>query len=224
MKKLLLLSLLVVGGVSYAQTQTGAENLYLRTGVNVYSWTEKFTAESNGESVKVTDGKNDDLGYEFGVEYTHNYNEDLELGLGLLYQRNSKLKEYNAIDDVKAKINGYDSLPVYLTAKYSFKEFDNGVKPYVKGNLGYAFNFNEKDANFKSEGESFSYKLKVDNGLYLAFGGGVEYNNITVDLMYQYSDQKAHLSYNDGEDSGKTGKSGFSNGKVTLGVGYKFNY
>lgn len=217
MKKLLLLSLLVVGGVSYAQTQTGAENLYLRTGVNVYSWTEKYTSES----VKLTDGKNDDLGYEFGVEYTHNYNENLELGLGLLYQKNSKLKEYNITADAKTKINGYDSLPVYLTAKYSFKEFDNGVKPYVKGNLGYAFNFNEDRVSYKQGNNSESFDLKVDNGLYLAFGGGVEYNNITVDLMYQYSDQKAHILER-GERV--TNKSGFSNGKVTLGVGYKFNY
>lgn len=197
-------------------------NIYLRAGISPFAGYNKYSAKFDKENKKITDGKPDSLGYEFGIEYTRNINKNLELGLGTLYQSNSKLKSYTVEKDVKSQIGKYDSLPVYFTTKYSFDEFENGVKPYLKGNLGYSFNFNEKNGYFSDKEGKYPYSSKVTNGVYIALGGGIEYNNIGIDLMYQLND--ADLSIKDKENGEKTKKDSFANAKITLGVSYKFEY
>ncbi|MHA4990639.1 outer membrane beta-barrel protein [Cetobacterium somerae] len=202
--------------------EVSLNNIYFRAGISPFAGYNKFSAKFDKESKKVTDGKPDSLGYELGVEYTRNLSDNLELGLGTMYQSNSKLKSYTVERGVKSQIGKYDSLPVYLTTKYSFEEFGNGVKPYLKGNIGYSFNFNEKNGYFSDKDGKYPYSSKVTNGAYLALGGGVEYNNIGIDLMYQVTG--ADLTIKDKEDGIKTKKDSFANAKITLGVSYKFEY
>lgn len=252
MKKLLLFTLATIGGIAYGKevittpevlveskifeettapvvTETvtldetlSVNNLYLRVGISPLAGYKDYSAKVEKENKKITDGKPDSLGYELGVEYTRNLNKNLELGLGAMYQSNSKLKSYTVENGVKNQMGKYDSIPVYLVTKYSFEEFENGVKPYLKGNLGYSFNFNEKNGYFSDKEGKYPYSSNVTNGIYLALGGGIEYNNIGIDLMYQVNG--ADLSIKDKEDAIKTKKDSFANAKVTLGVSYKFNY
>ena len=252
MKKLVLFTLAAIGGIAYGKevittpevlveskifeettapvvTETvtlnetlSVNNLYFRAGISPLAVYKDYSAKIEKENKKITDGKPDSLGYELGVEYTRNLNENLELGLGAMYQSNSKLKSYTVENGVKNQMGKYDSIPVYLVTKYSFEEFENGVKPYLKGNLGYSFNLNEKNGYFSDKEGKYSYSSNVTDGIYVALGGGIEYNNIGIDLMYQVTG--ADLSIKDKEDGIKTKKDSFANAKVTLGVSYKFNY
>ena len=252
MKKLVLFTLAAIGGIAYGKevittpevlveskifeettapvvTETvtlnetlSVNNLYFRAGISPLAGYKDYSAKIEKENKKITDGKPDSLGYELGVEYTRNLNKNLELGLGAMYQSNSKLKSYTVENGVKNQMGKYDSIPVYLVTKYSFEEFENGVKPYLKGNLGYSFNFNEKNGYFSDKEGKYPYSSNVTNGIYVALGGGIEYNNIGIDLMYQVTG--ADLSIKDKEDGIKTKKDSFANAKVTLGVSYKFNY
>lgn len=197
-------------------------NLYFRVGVSPFAGYEKFSIKNENRSQKITDGKPDSLGYEFGIEYTRDINENLELGLGALYQSNSKLKSYAVETGVTSQLGKYDSLPVYFTAKYSFDGFNNGIRPYLKGNVGYSFNFNEQSGYFSERGQKYTYSSKVTNGVYLALGGGIEYKNIGIDLMYQVSG--ADMSLKEKESGINSKKDSFSNAKVTLGLSYKFEY
>ncbi|MEG1411598.1 MAG: hypothetical protein RSD36_17310 [Terrisporobacter sp.] len=242
MKKLLLCSLIAISGISYGKEvvavpevivedvvsetievkEISLNNIYLRVGISPFTGYDKYSAKFDKENKKITDGKPDSLGYELAIEYTRSLNKNLELGLGVAYQSNSKLKSYTVEEGIKSKLGKYDSIPVYLVTKYSFEEFQNGVKPYLKGNIGYSFNFNEKNGYFSDEEGKYPYSSDVTNGIYVALGGGIEYNNIGVDLMYQVND--ADLSIKDKELGNKTKKDSFANAKITLGVSYKFAY
>ena len=84
--------------------------------------------------------------FEIGTEYRYEVSPGLEVGGGIAYQSHKKIKNgYEA----------YNSVPVYLTTKYTF---DTGMetKPYLKADLGYSFNTN-----------------KADNGMYYGAGVGV---------------------------------------------------
>ena len=70
-------------------------NLYFRAGISPLAGYKDYSAKIEKENKKITDGKPDSLGYELGVEYTRNLNKNLELGLGAMYQSNSKLKSYS---------------------------------------------------------------------------------------------------------------------------------
>lgn len=155
-------------------------NLYLRFGGDVYS--------------KYSKGKSKDFGYFGGFEITKNVTDSFETGIGANYQVNSKNK-----DSSKGK---YDSVPIYMTFKYDF-DSNGEVTPYLKGNLGYAFNIKE------------SSNIKVNNGAYGGIGAGVDYGNFFTDVMYQITFGKIE------PENGK--KENLDYSRVTLSLGYKFN-
>ena len=124
--------------------------------------------------------------FEIGTEYRYEVSPGLEVGGGIAYQSHKKIKNgYEA----------YNSVPVYLTTKYTF---DTGMetKPYLKADLGYSFNTN-----------------KANNGMYYGAGVGVSYNNFNVDLMYKENKSKIN---------GWLWDSSLNYKRVTLGVGYNF--
>ena len=117
---------------------------------------------------------------------------------------------------MKDKIDGqneknYNSIPVYGTAKYKF-DTQTAVKPYVKGDLGYSFNNGDHDYGRLG-------KFKAKNGLYYGVGGGVNYNNFNVELMYK--ENQGEYEY-EGPIGAKS-KYDANYRRVSLGVGYDFN-
>ena len=110
---------------------------------------------------------------EVGVEYRNEVAPGLEVGGGTAFQFHKDLKD--KVDGQNEK--NYNSIPVYGTAKYKF-DTQTDVKPYVKGDLGYSFNNGNHDYGRLG-------KFKAKNGLYYGVGGGVNYNNFKVELMYK---------------------------------------
>ena len=209
---LIALGSIFIGNVAYSE---GESNLYLKTGIGIISGYHKFEPKINGQEQKLSNGSSDSPEYELGLEFTKDFNENVEFGVGLAYQFNSKVKKYNS-----SKMGKYNSLPLYVLGKYKFDSSDSGVTPYLKANLGYSFNINEKDGYGNFNGINKKYKVNAENGVYIGLGAGIEYNNFIVDLMYQVASSKASIS----GDGIKSDKDFFNSGKVTLGVGYKFSY
>lgn len=197
-------------------------NVYLRAGVNVWSEYDSYSVSENGlDTKKVTKGKKDNLGFEFALEGTRNVTDKLELGLGVAYQQNAKLKSHSNHLYEKFEMGNYNSIPLYVIGKYDITTFSNGITPYIKANLGYSFNLNEKDVKMtEANGVVTSGKLKVDDGLYYGAGLGVEYNNFLMDVMYQQTMAKAKVTF----EGANPDKKSFDHSRVTLSLGYKFNF
>ena len=123
-------------------------------------------------------------------------------------------------------------------AKGAFR--NKNIKPYVKANLGYSFNLKKNDLTYSDKvtqsvydwyddaydtydytNSSASYDTKIKNGIYYGIGGGVQINNVTVDLMYQANYAKAKIDYKDGSGSEEHN---LNVSRVTLGVGYAFQF
>lgn len=96
----------------------------------------------------------------------------------------------------------YKSYPIYLTTKYELFAI-NGIRPFVKADLGYAFNGAVKYEVMGEKG-----KEGIDNGIYAGIGFGLEQNNINANLML-----KTTQSEND-----------FDNYRMVLSVGYDFDF
>ena len=201
-------------------------NLYFRTGADFGGKFEVIKDEDGDYTEKDAD----DFAWEIAVEATKEVYQGLELGLGVAYQDHGKPKNYTYVD---SGVDGYTSefetpnfisIPLYLTAKYNFKAVNNFV-PYIKANIGYSFN--DEDGDMKvvdSVDGTFKEDFKIENGLYCGIGGGFEYNNFTVDLMYQLNKAKAEISfYDDTDNTTYKLKDDFDYSRFTLSFGYKFN-
>lgn len=209
-KTILLLAALTVASASYAKeimpvaempTETMAvaqSDMYLnvRVGGDIMAKYDKFTPDF--------DDGTDGFGGEVALEGYKMLNDNVDVGLGLAYQFHADRDSKNSFSGVE-----YDSVPLYLTAKYNFIT-DSNITPYLKANLGYSFNFNSSDA------DPGSVSTSVDDGLYWAAGAGMEYDNFTVDLMYAVNEA----------DSSKSGSSDKDNDydRVVLSVGYIFDF
>ena len=104
----------------------------------------------------------------------------------------------------------YNSYPVYGTAKYTF-DTQTAVKPYIKGDLGYSINKGNHDY-----GRSEKYKAK--NGAYYGVGGGINFDNVNVELMFK--ENKGKYEYEG--PLGVKSKYNTNYKRVSLGVGYDF--
>lgn len=232
MKKMILLSAILTLGATAFANGMGENNLYFKAGANLMSkysdYNDQGLQYNASRNYKVTNGKTKGFGYELAVEGTRNITDNLELGAGIAYQDNNKFKAYsytagegNESKEV-ATLGKYNSIPLYLTAKYNFN-LETAFRPYIKGNLGYSFNSGEKDTVIKYSNRDVKYKTDVKNGLYAGIGTGVEYNNFLVDLTYSINSAKATL-INKTEKTNKTKSQKLDYGRLTLSVGYKFNF
>ncbi len=182
------------------------------------------------------------FGGEIALEFYESMTDNFDLGVGIAYQHHAERDSQNlkgvAFDTDRGFINGeadlegadYKSIPLYVTAKYRFN-VDGNVIPYVKANLGYSFNFDSGDLTAKYNGTASTNKgtfsrdgeltgsTRTDDGLYYAVGGGVEYNNFTVDLMYSVTMAETEADVY----GGGTIKEDNNYERVVLAVGYKFN-
>ncbi len=208
-------------------------NLYLRAGADLNGKYDTISVEG----YDLTEEDTDEFSYEFAVEATREIYPNLEVGVGLAYQKHGDPKTRkdsevysDGIEKDEYEMIGYTSIPLYLTAKYNFNAINNFV-PYIKANLGYSFNDEDGDAKYKSiyiadygtYPYSENYKVKLDNGLYYGIGAGFEYNNFTMDLMYQVNEADAEITSKEYPEDG-TLKTDFDYSRVTLSFGYKFNF
>jgi len=183
-------------------------------------------------------GDSDDYGWEAGIEAERYVNKNFSWGIGALFQDHidsepvhkssivTTTKDY--LVNTRTKGGVFDSVPIYLFGKWHFADFD-GVKPYVKTDIGYSFNFGEE--NFKVDtdilldsglySEVSNGKLKVDNGLYWGAGVGVDFRNFFIDLMYKDTRAKTEVDWDH-----LTGvrKGDHRHERVVLGLGYNFNF
>ena len=181
----------------------------------------------------VSPSKEGKASYEIGAEYRYRVTENTEIGGGIAYQKHGKLKGFTDIDTSTLRVDVldmelYDSVPLYATVRYSFRN-TTSITPYVKANIGYSFNINNKNhSNYETYNKTTgalvdSGKLKeltAESGMYYAVGAGIEYRGLTVDLSYQITraDMKG-VRYDGAQDSGTA-----DNRRITLGIGYQFSF
>ena len=217
MFKKVLLGLAALSCVSLAAEGT---NVYLKAGADMFQRFDKV--KYDGE--KLNKDKGDDFGYELTVEVMREVYPNFELGLGLSYQDHGDPKSVSEYDkdldeNIKSEIPGFKSVPLYVTAKYNFP-VEGNIKPYLKADLGYSFNSDNGDVKVSVTGyETIKFSTKVENGLYYGIGAGAEYNNFVIDLMYKINKAKVEMNnYNERI------KDDLDYSRVTLSIGYKFNF
>lgn len=209
MKKILL-GLTILSSLAMAGEGT---NLYLKTGLDISG---KFDKKEVFPGQYANKSNSEESGFELTAEITRELYPNLELGLGLSYQDHKRPESIN-VDGSKVQNTGYKSLPVYAVAKYNIL-LESNIKPYIKADLGYSFNFDEKD--LKVQDQKDSIKTSVDDGLYYGIGAGIEYNNLVVELAYKVN--KAEISYE--VEKNKIPKKDYDYSRTTLAVGYKFDF
>ena len=195
MKKTLIGLFLVLGAASFAD----AGKIEAKGGIDLGG---KYHYGKNYKNQKVKNSSG-----EIGAEYRYEVTPGLELGGGTAFQFHKSLKD---------KVNGqneknFNSIPLYATAKYTF-DTQTAVKPYLKGDLGYSFNNGDHDYGRVG-------KFKAKNGAYYGVGGGINFNNVNVELMYK--ENKGKYEYEG--PLGVTSKYNANYRRVSLGVGYDFN-
>lgn len=198
-KKIIILGLGIISAISTLASE--GTNLYLGAGVvDIKGSFNKKTTEDKKEK-KFKGGEISAI-----AEVTKECYPNLELGLGTAYQKHNKVFT-NEIT--------YNSCPIYAIAKYNFN-VNESIIPYLKLNCGYSFNFNEKEKKI----DNFNTKVIVDNGIYYGVGGGIEYNNFVIELMYKAN--RNNIKFENSQESFSKNKSSYS--RTTLAVGYKFNF
>lgn len=207
MKKILM-GLIVISTSVLAYENT---NIYLKTGIDISG---KFDDKEISPGQYTNKSTSVDCGFEFSTEITKEIYPNLELGLGISYQDHNKPESIINFEQGKIQNTGYNSFPIYTVAKYNIPTESN-IKPYVKADLGYSFNFNEEDLKTNDE----KVKTSINNGLYYGVGAGVEYNNFIFELIYKVN--KADIQYE--IDGIKTAKQNYNYSRTTLSIGYKFN-
>ena len=159
MKKVLL-GLVALSAVSMAAT--GDSYLNVIVGGDLGATYSDY--ENDGTTI--LDDKTDGFGGELALEGHRSLTDNFDFGLGMAYQFHADRDTQNIFDTYDESGVEYDSIPVYLIAKYNF-DMNSEVKPYLKANLGYSFNFNPSDAEEKEVGHGTeNYEMEVENGLY----------------------------------------------------------
>ena len=191
MKKTLIGLFLVLGAASFAD----AGKIEAKGGIDLGG---KYHYGKNYKNQKVKNSSG-----EIGAEYRYEVTSGLEVGGGTAFQFHKDLKDKVSGQNLK----NYNSFPLYGTAKYTF-DTQTAVKPYVKGDLGYSFNNGDHDYG----------KFKAKGGAYYGVGGGVNFNNVNVELMFK--ENKGKYEY-EGPLGVKSKNADYK--RVSLGVGYDFN-
>lgn len=214
MIKKILLGMTTLSCVALASQDT---NLYLKTGADIW---QKFDVITPRDSETINRKKADRMGYELTIEATREIYPNLEFGAGISYQDHGSTK--SLVDReyyVKLDMPKFSSVPIYLVTKYNIPTNSN-IKPYLKADLGYSFNHNSGDLKFTDYEKTIKISSDIKNGLYFGVGAGVEYNNFIADLMYKVNKAKFEAISSQGEKA----KEDFDYSRVTLSVGYKFNF
>lgn len=158
-------------------------------------------------------------GGEIAVELTKNVTENFEYGVGAGYQKHNTPKDKKIPAVATVSSVGFQSFPVYLTAKYFIPDIENKV--YIKADLGYSFN-NVTDKNitisFDDEKKISTSPIKIKNGAYYGAGLGIEVDNFIAEIMYKVNTSKLA----DKEKNSESKEYTYNYSRVTFLAGVKF--
>ena len=206
MKKLKLLLLL---GVMVSATAM-ADVIEVRAGGDLTHNGKFKDGKYSGSNVKLKK-KSTRNGYEIAGEYRKSLTDAWEIGGGVAYK-------FNRISEEGTEKKGLHQVPLYLTARYNFKNASE-VTPYVKANLGYAFN----SGRLKDSKPLYDFEAKFKNGFYSGLGTGLQYKNFVVDLSYNWNNVRVERTYKYPLVT-EHDKFTISHGTLTLGAGYSFGF
>ncbi|UUV17549.1 porin family protein [Fusobacteria bacterium ZRK30] len=217
MKKVLL-GLVALSALSFGAK--GDTYLNARFGGDLGAEYTKIYTKDNGEDVPILNNETKGFGGEIAIEGYRGLTDNFDLGLGLAYQFHGDREDKSngtSQGNLDSKGGEYNSVPLYLIAKYNF-HMDSEFTPYLKANLGYSFNMGSSDIeySFTDANKSGKTETEVENGLYWAIGGGMEYHNFTVELMYALNKAKSEIK-------GENEKEDNDYGRLVLSAGYRFN-
>lgn len=214
MKKILL-GLCVLASITSVASEW---NFYTKVGGDVYS---RFDKLDNGFV-----GKKGKFAPSVFLEGTKNISSVFELGAGIGYIGRAPYDvDYNdGKFTYKGKFPRYNSVPLYLIAKYNFLT-DTNLKPYIKADLGWSFNTRKsldititENATGQKAHLDKEWSLNIKNGVYASIGFGLEYNNFIGELSYVHTGAKIYSNF----DKNDTTK--YRNNAVRLSIGYKFSF
>ncbi len=134
-----------------------------------------------------------DYGFSVAGEYLHNLNEQVELGGGIEYQFNRRVKGLDT---------GFSFIPVYGTLKLH-APLSEGFDSYFTAKIGY---------NYLSLSESLQ-NLDYGGGFFYSLGAGIDLNTRYA-VEVEYAVNRAELGY--------IFKQPFNYSKIRLSAGYKF--
>ena len=216
MKKLLLLGALI-SSVAMAE---GNER-EVRAGVDFGSTSITSGPGAGEKSSKMKSG------FELAGEYRTDLGSGFQLGGGLAY-RYSKLPKLPG-----GTTKGFHSVPLYATARYNFST-GSDVVPYVKANLGYAFNSGSMKREWRIPGLSHGKdEVKFGSGMYYGVGAGIQFKNFVVDLTWSSTSTKTKFDFETNISNPLTGSlvseketmnRTLRYNVVTLGFGYTFGF
>ena len=126
--------------------------------------------------------------------------DNLEFGVGVAY----KNTEYYDSQYENKNSDIWSHTPVYATGKYKVSSDEESTK-YLKLNLGYAIG--------EYEGNEEYIERRNQSGMYYGIGGGVEYDDISLDLIYQVNKDAYEKNNSTQDDS-----------RITFSVDYKLNF
>ncbi len=129
------------------------------------------------------DDQNTSANISANVEYIASSASGLEYGAGIGFTK------FDANEEIMLSVytGDVDSYPIYGLARYKFNT-DSEYKPYVFGNLGYAY----IDEEFSDGGDS----IQVDGGLYYGAGVGIEFNeNFSTEFYWSRTEFELEANY-----------------------------
>ena len=213
MKKVLL-GLFALSAAAFAYEGT---NVYLKAGIDPYG---RFKEVKAGD-YKLNKKDRKDVGYEFAIEATETVLPEFEVGLGLAYQDHGRPKSADGEDVISNdyRMPRFKSVPLYAVAKYNIP-LESEFKPYLKADLGYSFNLKNSKTYRDDDSE---LKISYKDGMYWGLGAGVEYENFVADLMYKMNYGKVKCEAREGSEYDSTSPK-INYGRISLSVGYKFNF
>lgn len=127
---------------------------------------------------------------------------NLEFGLGVAY-KNSEYYDSSQYESKNSDV--WNHTPIYATGKYKISSDKESTK-YLKLNLGYAIGeYNNIDDEY--------IERRTQSGMYYGIGGGVEYNDVSLDLIYQVNKDAYERNNSTQDDS-----------RITFSVDYKLGF
>lgn len=126
--------------------------------------------------------------------------DNLEFGVGVAY----KNSEYYNSQYENKNSDIWSHTPVYATGKYKISSDEESTK-YLKLNLGYAIGEYEDNEEYMER--------RNQSGVYYGIGGGIEYDDVSLDLIYQVNKDAYEKNNSTQDDS-----------RITFSVDYKLGF